>query len=313
MTNIYSNNLDRIGNTPLVKVLCNDLSNIDFYMKLEGENPTGSIKDRTALGIITKEISEGRLIKGKTILDASSGSYACAMSYIGKILGFPVEVVSGSKLTNDKKNFINYFGAKLISHGDFTIEGNDYCKELYRKNTDKYCFLDQLHNWENPKIHFTTTAPEIIDAIPDVDAIAFSLGSGGTLSGIAKYVKKNNLNVKLIAVTATSGTKIPGTGSFVDGDYITPFIKELHDLNFLDYIAEIDMNSAIDGVRFLQKQGFYVGIQTGAVYNGALKGISSLGISGKVLLISGDAGWKNSDKLLNINHLYNEEYAKEKK
>lgn len=309
---IYSNNLDRIGNTPMVRISYEDLKNVDLYMKLEGENPTGSIKDRTALGIIKKEISEGRLSKGKTILDASSGSYACALSYIGKILDFPVKVVSGSKLTQDKRNFINYFGAELISYGDYTIEGNHYCRELYHKNPDKYCFLDQLHNWQNPNVHFGTTGPEILKVMPDVEAIIFSLGSGGTLSGVAKYFKENKPNIKLIAITAASGTKIPGTGSFIDGDYVTPFIQDLYDLNYLDYIAEIDINSAIDGVKFIQNQGFYVGIQTGAVFQGMLQGVLNLGISGKVVMISGDAGWKNSDKLLNLNSLYSGEHISRK-
>lgn len=299
---VYNNNLDRIGNTPIIKIERKISKNLELFMKLEGENPTGSIKDRTALGIIKNEIAQGNLIKGKTILDASSGSYACAVSYIGKILGFPVKVVSGSKLTNDKKNFIEYFGAELISHGDFTIEGNEYCRAIYKNNPDQYCFLDQLHNWNNPEIHFQTTGPEIIKAIPDVSAIVFSLGSGGTLNGVAKFIKNFNPSIKIIAVTAASGTKIPGTGSFVDGDYVTPFIKELNDLKYLDYIAEIHLDLAIEGVKYLRDQGFYVGIQTGAVYQGMIESLNFQKTTGKILMISGDSGWKNSDKLINIDN-----------
>lgn len=297
---IFDSFLNKIGNTPIVKVSNKERADLELFMKLEGENPTGSIKDRTALGIINNEIKEGRLIKGKTILDASSGSYACSLSYFGQILGFPVKVISGSKLTEDKRKFINYFGADLSQVGDFTIEGNHYCRELIESDKNKYCFLDQLHNWVNPETHYTTTGPEILKSIPDVDAIAFSLGSGGTLSGIAKFLREKKSNIKLIAITSSSGTKIPGTGSFVDGDYVTPFIKELHDLKSLDYLAEIDLSMAFEGVRVLKKQGFYVGIQTGAVFQGTMKAISEMGITGKILMISGDSGWKNSDKLLKL-------------
>lgn len=297
---IFDNNIDRLGNTSIVRVTNNDIKKCEFFIKLEGDNPTGSIKDRPALYIIRNENAEGRLYAGKTIIDASSGSYGCSISYFGKLLGYPVKVVSGSKLTDDKKNFIKYFGAELILKGDYTIEGNHYCRELYEKEPDKYCFLDQLHNWKNPEAHFNTTGPEILNSIPDVEAIVFSLGSGGTLNGVAKYIKSIKPKVKFIGVTAASGTKIPGTGSFIDGDYVTPFIKEIYDLGYLDYIAEIDINSAISSVKYLADQGFYAGIQTGAVYEGLLRGVSVLNITGKVLMISGDAGWKNMDKLINI-------------
>lgn len=300
----FENNIERLGNTPTVRIQNDFNKKCEFFMKLEGENPTGSIKDRTALGIIKNEISEGRLYKGKTIIDASSGSYGCAISYFGRILGYPVKVVSGSKLTDDKKNFINYFGAELVLKGDFTIQGNQYCRELYENELDKYCFLDQLHNWKNPEIHFNTTGPEILNTIPDISAVVFSLGSGGTLNGVTKYIKSIKPDVKFIGVTAASGTKIPGTGAFVDGDYVTPFIQEMYDLKNIDYTAEIDINTALNGVKYLVNQGFYVGIQTGAVFEGMLKGVAELGVSGKVLMISGDAGWKNMDKLINIENLY---------
>lgn len=296
---VHKNNFERIGNTPLVQINMTDFTKDKCFVKLEGQNPTGSIKDRTALGIIKKEINEGRLVKGKTILDASSGSYACSLSYFGKMLGYRVKVVTGSKLTVEKKRFIEYFGAELISFGDFTIEGNIFCKQkILKKNRTKYCFLDQLHNWTNPEIHYETTGPEILKAIPDVNAIVFSLGSGGTLGGISKYIKKHKPDTKLIGVTAASKTKIPGTGAFSDGDYKTPFIQELFESNRLDLVPEIQMKDALKGVEYLKNQGFYVGIQTGAVYHGMKSALDNGLISGKIVMISGDSGWKNADSLI---------------
>lgn len=298
MKNIFDDVLQMTGNTPLVKIRTDLDGDCTCYVKLEGSNPTGSVKDRAALALIRAGIASGQLKSGMHILDASSGSFACSLSYFGHILGYPVTVVTGSKLTLDKKAFIEYFGAALISHGDFTIQGNAYCREvLMAEAPGKYCFLDQLHNPGNPMAHFTQTGPEIFEAVPDVAAIVFSLGSGGTLNGISRYIRESGKATKVIAVTSAAGTKIPGTGSFVDGDYITPFIAEMQRENRIDYTAEVNLAQAGESVIRLRRQGIFAGIQTGAVFHGMQDGIRALGIKGKVVMISGDAGWKNMDKL----------------
>lgn len=298
---VYHSVMKMVGDTPIVNLPTSKASQVECFIKLEGANPTGSVKDRTALALIQSKIESGELTRDKTIIDASSGSFACALSYFGHILGYSVKVVTGSKLTDDKRNFIQYFGADLISYGDFTVQGNTYCREvIMANNPDAYCFLDQLHNWENPKAHYDTTAPEIWRDLEEIDAVVFSLGSGGTLNGITNYIRDHNLRTKIVAVTSAAGTKIPGTGAFVDGDYVTPFIGELFDNDYLDYIAEVDVDQAMQGVKVLRKAGFFVGIQTGAVYHGMLEAIQRLDIEGRVLMISGDAGWKNMDKLGNI-------------
>jgi [CysO sulfur-carrier protein]-thiocarboxylate-dependent cysteine synthase len=292
--------LDLVGNTPLVKIADIDSKN-KVYVKLEGSNPTGSVKDRAAKALILDKIEKKELTPGKTIIDASSGSFSCAMAYFGKILGFNVLAVCGSKLTQDKANFISYFGAEIIKYGDFTIQGNEYCRnKIIPKNPEKYCFLDQLHNWENPKTHFQITAPEIFNKLQNIGAIVFSLGSGGTLTGIAQYVKKYGLSTKIIAVTAESGTKIPGTLAISDGDYLTPFILEARKNKLIDYEQEINLIDACKMVDLMKKKGLYVGIQTGGVYAGYIKAAQKLNIQGNVVLISGDSGWKNMDKLINM-------------
>lgn len=298
---IFSNLMSMVGNTPIVKfTLANNLS-VEGYIKLEGFNPTGSVKDRAAVALIRHKLQSGELVPGKTILDASSGSFACSISFFGKILGLPVTVVTGGKMTQDKVAFIQYFGANRISYGNFTIEGNRYCADvLCHQQPERYCFLDQLHNWNNPEAHYLTTGPEILKDLPDVAAVAFSLGSGGTLNGVGRYIRATMPSVRIIAVTAASGTKIPGTGSFSDGDYVSPFIADSIESGIFDFTAIVSMEDAIERVKDLRSQGFYVGIQTGAVYQGMLDAVHSLNIRGKVLIISGDAGWKNMDKLISI-------------
>ena len=288
-----------VGDTPTLEMNILQNNKAKTFVKLEGYNPTGSIKDRAALNIIKKKLATGELSDGKTILDASSGSFACAMSYFGKMYGFPVLTVTGSKMTEDKLKFVNYFGAKNVSiDAKFTIESNEYCKnKLIAENPEKFCFLDQLHNWDNPEAHFLTTGPEILRDFPNLTAVAFSIGSGGTLCGVSKFLREKSPNTKIIAVTAEKGTKIPGTAGFLDGEYETPFIKELNEKNRIDYTAVINEDDAKKNILNLRKNGLYAGIQTGGVIQGTIDAINELSLEGDIVLISGDSGWKNSDKL----------------
>lgn len=296
---LYDSILEMVGNTPIVRFQAPIGPSVDFYVKLEGCNPTGSLKDRAALAIIKDKIKTGELGPGKTFLDASSGSYACALSLFGQVLGFPVLTVTGSTLTKEKAEFIDYFGARQISHGDITIEGNRYCKNvILPQDPEKYCFLDQLHNPQNMVAHYEGTGPEILKDLPDVAAVASSVGSGGTISGVSKFLKENKPDTKIIAVTAESGTRIPGTGAFVDGDYVTPFINFCYEEKFFDHVARVTTGQAYEQVAYLRKQGIFVGLQSGGVLQGLINGIKQLKIEGKVLLISGDSGWKGMDVLV---------------
>ena len=170
---------------------------------------------------------------------------------------------------------------------------------MISENPNKYCFLDQLHNWDNPEAHYKTTGPEILRDFPNISAVAFSIGSGGTLCGVSKFLREYSPKTKIIAITADKGSKIPGTAGFLDGDYETPFIKELNDKNRIDYTALINQEDAKKNILDFRKYGLYAGIQTGGVIQGAKDAINELDIAGDILLISGDSGWKNSD-ILNL-------------
>lgn len=293
---IFKNIIDCIGNTPLLNYKTNE-TKAEIYIKLESYNPTGSIKDRACIYNIKNAINEKKLTKNKVILDASSGNMACAIAFYGHILGYKTKVVCGSKLTDDKKKFIEYFDAELMMKGDFTIEANKYCRELSKKN-ENYCFLDQLHNFNNPKASYETLGPEIYDLIPNIKAIVGSLGSGGSMLGTSKFLKSKNKEIISIAVESDSGTKLPGTGSFIDGDYITPFISEGIDNKIFDIHTRINLEQAIKRTTELKKQGVFCGFQTGAVLQGLIQECNINNISGPVVMISGDSGWKNVDKLM---------------
>ncbi|HEU0076680.1 MAG TPA: cysteine synthase family protein [Longimicrobiaceae bacterium] len=295
----YENTFDMVGRTPHVRVRSHRVPDARLHVKLEGWNPTGSVKDRAGLRMIREAQESGALRPGMTLLDASSGNMACALAYFGRLLGHPTTLVVSSKLTQDKRSFLRYYGAMLHQVGDFTIEGNRFCRELVeREEPGRYCFFDQLHNWANPRAHYETTGPEILADFPEVEVVVGSLGSGGTLYGTALYLKERRPEVRVVAVQAAAGTKIPGTGSFDDGDYVTPFIRRGFDDGLFDRVVRVSEADAVGGTLLLRDQGVFAGIQTGGVLHAAETAARDLGATGDVVFISGDSGWKNVDKLL---------------
>lgn len=235
-----------------------------------------------------------------TLLDASSGNFGCAVAYFGRLLGHPTRIVASSKLTDDKRAFMKYYGAEVEQIGDFTIEGNRYCRELAAAEPERFCFLDQLHSWMNPQAHYETTGPEILSDFPDVSLVVASLGSGGSLCGTARFLKERRSSIQIVATQAAPGTRLPGTGSFDEGDYVTPFIERGHEDKLFDHVLKIDYASAVAMTRKLRDQGVFAGLQTGGVCHAAVTAAEGLGIRGDIVVLSGDSGWKNMEKLATI-------------
>ena len=282
-----------VGNTPIVQYATDEVVGAKIWVKLEGCNPTGSIKDRPCLYQIRGAEERGELQRGMTLLDASGGSMGCSLAYFGRMLGYKVTTVCNTRLAEDQIAFIRYFGATICMVGNHTMEGNSYCREvLWAENPEKYCFLDQLHNWDNPKSHFETTGPEIVRDFPRVGAVVGSLGSGGTMNGVGRFIKESVSEADIIGVEAASGTRLPGTWAFDDGDYATPFIKQIVEEKIVDRRIKVSAVDAMRRTRELTAQGFFCGRQTGGVIHAAIFAINEYGIEGDVVVISGDAGWK---------------------
>jgi [CysO sulfur-carrier protein]-thiocarboxylate-dependent cysteine synthase len=295
----YDDVMQMVGNTPHVRLRCPEAPAARIHVKLEGSNPTGSLKDRACLYMIRGLQERGQLQPGMTLLDASSGNMACAIAYYGRLLDYATTVVANSKLTADKRNFIQYFGAQLHVVGNFTIEGNRFCRELAEREP-QHCFLDQLHNWDNPRAHYETTGPEILRDFPAVAMVVCSLGSGGTLTGTAQFLKAKRPEIQIVAVQSAAGTKLPGTGSFDDGDYITPFIQQGIEERLFDHVIKIDEQAAVRRTGQLKEQGIFCGLQTGGVLHAALEAARQHDTAGDVVILSGDSGWKNMEKLLQL-------------
>jgi Cysteine synthase len=297
----YEDIYQMVGKTPHVQVCCSESNGAKIYVKLEGDNPTGSLKDRACLKMIRTRLEDGELNPSKVLLDASSGNMACAIAFYGKMLGFQTTVVVNSKLTTDKRKFLEYYGATVLQVGDLTIEGNKACRKMVQEDKQRrFCFLDQLHNWANPLAYYESIGPEILGDFPDLAMVIGSLGTGGSMSGTARYIKEHKPNTKVVVVQAASGTKMPGTGSFDDGDYITPFIQRGFDEQLFDHVVKIREQDAIRRTIQLRDQGIFCGLQTGGVLHAALAAVQQFHVEGPVVMLSGDAGWKNMDKLLQI-------------
>jgi cysteine synthase len=296
---IYETMQQAVGGTPHLRVHAPEAPQARFFVKLEGFNPTGSVKDRGGLRMIQEAQGAGTLCPGMTMLDASSGNMACALAYFGRLLGHPVRVVVSSKLTEDKRSFLRFYGAEIVQVGDFTIEGNHWCRELVgREGTERWHFFDQLHNWANPRAHFDGTGPEILEDFPDVEMVVGSLGSGGTMYGTGAYLRGQRPGVRVVCVESAPGTRIPGTGSFDAGDYVTPFITRGREDGVFDHTVRITADDAARRTLQLRDQGVFCGLQTGGVFHAAIQAARELDVRGDVVLVSGDAGWKNIDKLL---------------
>ena len=290
----------RVGNTPVLEIPAFRHADVRLLVKLEGQNPTGSVKDRACVSMLRAMIRDPEWHESKVLLDASSGNMGCSIAYFGHAIGVSVRIVSSGKLTVEKRNFIEYFGATVETTGEFTIDGNRYCHEIARANPGKWHFLDQLHNPANPAAHTATTGPEILAQAPEVAAVIGSIGSGGTLLGVGRYLKQVNDQIKVIAVEAAPGTRLPGTAALLDGDYRTPFIDEGFSQSIFDLTVRVAEAEAIDAARLMSATGLFGGLQTWAVIAAASHAVQSLDLRGDVVVISGDTGWKNIDVLKKV-------------
>lgn len=287
----------QVGNTPLWQIPVPADSPCRLFVKLEGANPTGSVKDRACVAMLRAMVRDPEWNSSLSVIDASSGNMGCSLAYFGRILGVNVTIVSSAKLTLEKRLFMEYFGASVDTKGEFTIDGNRYCAEIAQANPSQWYFLDQLHNPHNAIAHETGTGPEILSQLPGITAVVGSIGSGGTLLGVSRYLKRISDQIKVIAVEAASGTRLPGTAALVDGDYRTPFIDEGFARNLFDSSVQVSEGEAVAVARHLSSVGLFTGLQTYAVVAAALRAARSGELRGDILLISGDTGWKNMDAL----------------
>src|SRR3990172_6047459 len=188
--------LERIGNTPLLDVSSyareSGLEGVRLFAKAEWHNPGGSVKDRPAWNMIRNALADGRLVRGKAILDATSGNTGIAYALIAHFLGYEAHIVAPENMDAGRKAVLQRYGARLITSS--SLEGSDgairLCRELYTKNPDRYFYPDQYNNPDNPRAHYLTTGPEIYNALGGrLDAFVAAIGTSGSLMGTGRYLR----------------------------------------------------------------------------------------------------------------------------
>jgi cysteine synthase B len=292
--------LDLIGNTPLLEIkrLTAGLLNpgVRMFAKIEGFNPGGSIKDRPAKSMLEVGIAEGKLKPGKVILDSTSGNTGIALAMLGATLGYPVELVMPSNVSRERKKIIEAYGAKI--HFSDPMEGSDgaivMCRELLKKNPERYFKPDQYNNEANSLAHFQTTGPEIWrQTRGEVTHFVATMGTAGTIMGTGRFLKSKNREVKVIAVEpddamhGLEGLKHMAT-SIVPGIYHE---KELDSKISVGTEESYEMVYALG-----QSEGILVGQSSGAAMIAALKVAQSIH-EGVVVTMFPDFG----DKYLSTN------------
>ncbi len=291
--------LDLIGNTPLLeicKITAGLPRGVRIFAKLEGFNPGGSVKDRPAWRMVQEGIRTGKLHRGKTILDSTSGNTGIALAMIGKVLGYPVELVMPSNVSRERKQIIHAYGAK-VSHSD-PLEGSDgairLCRTILEKNPEKYFKPDQYFNPMNPQAHYETTGPEIYcQTHQSVTHFVAGIGTGGTVMGTGRYLKEVNSAIQIIAVEPDDALHgLEGLKHMASS--IVPGIYHEEELDKKISVSTEDAYSMV--YRLGQDEGILVGQSSGAAMFTALAIARKLQI-GTIVTVFPDFG----DKYLSTN------------
>jgi cysteine synthase len=285
----HSDIVAAIGHTPMVELpRLAPHPGVRLFAKLEGQNPTGSVKDRIAREMILAALAEGALRPGQTILEPSSGNTGISLAMIGSRLGHPVRVVMPDNTTPERAQLLRLYGAEIIpspgaqgSNGAIRL-----AQEIAARNPSLFMPY-QYGNEANPRAHEETTGPEILAQVPDVDLFVAGLGTGGTLTGVARALKPARPSVRIVAAEPLPGEQVQGLRSLDDG-----FVPPVLDESLLDDRFLISNRDAVIGLRrLLRDEGILGGLSSGAAIAVALRAAGELE-RGNVVVLLADGGWK---------------------
>lgn len=268
---VKDNILGTIGSTPMVRI--NRLSsnpNVNIYAKLEGFNPTGSIKDRIALRMVETAEREGRLRKGHTIIEPTSGNTGIGLAIAGIVKGYPVEIVMSSAVSIERRKIIRSYGAKVIlTPAD---EGTDGAIRLARKmvaeNPDKYFMPDQFANAANYLAHYEKTAIEIWQQTDgQIDYLVCAVGTSGTLMGLSRFLRTMKPDIKVVCAHPIKGHYIQGLKNMEEA-----IVPQIYNPDLIDIQEMIESEEAINMARqIIVKEGIFAGMSSGAAMIAALR------------------------------------------
>lgn len=280
--------LDSIGFTPLVELRgMSPKPTVRIFAKLEGNNPTGSVKDRIAKYMLEEAERNGELTPGKVIVEASTGNTGIALAMVGRRKGYRVKIVVPENVIPEIRQVLELYGAEIVwSEGKKSTHG---AIELARQLAEdpQYYAPGQFSNPANVKAHYETTGAEIVEALPEVDVFVAGMGTGGTLMGVGRRLKERNPDTKVIAVEPHADEIVQGLHSLEDG-----FIPPILDLNMLNGKIVVRSGDAFAAARELtRREGMFAGVSSGAVMHCAWR-VAERMSSGNIVVLFADAGWK---------------------
>jgi [CysO sulfur-carrier protein]-thiocarboxylate-dependent cysteine synthase len=283
---VARNLLDLVGNTPLVEL--RPAGAVQLYAKLEGQNPTGSIKDRIAKAMIEAAEASGELEPGRELLEPTSGNTGISLALVAKLKGYPLTCVMPENATEERKRLLRLFGANIVySPG---AEGSNGAVRLALELAEKaprYYMPFQYANAANPRAHYEGTGAEIAEALDRVDVVVAGLGTGGTLMGTGERLRETFPDIVVAAAEPLPGDPVMGLRSLDDG-YVPPIL----DVSKLDRKVLVTNEESVHEVRrLLDEDGIFAGVSAGAVGHVARKLANELD-EGVVVAILADAGWK---------------------
>ena len=285
----FENVLEAIGNTPLVELpRMTPNPGVRLFAKLEGRNPTGSVKDRVAKYMIDAAEAEGAISPGQTILEPTSGNTGISLAMICRRKGYPLKVVMPDNVTQERTQLLEMYGAEIVwSEG---AKGSNGAVELALEMAGadaSYYMPYQYGNEANPRAHYEGTAKEILDELDEVAAFVGGLGTGGTLMGNGRRLKEHDPETKIVAAEPMQGELVQGLRSLDDG-----FIPPIIDLSLLDRKIMVSNRDAIVWTqKLLREEGMFAGVSSGAIAYVANR-IASEMDEGNVVFLVPDDGWK---------------------
>ncbi len=288
---IFTNIIETIGNTPLVRInKLNPNPRVELYAKVEGFNPTGSIKDRIALKMLEQAEADGTLTQDKIIIEATSGNTGISLAMIGAVKGYQVHIVMSSAVSVERQKMIKAFGGEIIlTAPELGTDGAILkTRELISADPDKYFNPNQFSNEYNKIAHYSTTAEEIwAQTDGRVTHFVSALGTSGTLMGVGTMLKERNPSVKIIEAQPVKGHYIQGLKSLAEA-----IVPEIYDINEISDSILIDTEEAYEMARrIVKEEGIFVGMSSGAAMIAAVKEIEKLE-SGVMVVIFPDRGEK---------------------
>ena len=281
--------LETIGGTPMVEIdRMSPKKDVHIFAKLEGNNPTGSLKDRIAKFMIEKAEADGTLTSDKVILEPTSGNTGIALAFIARRKGYRIRVVMPENVSVERAQLLQAYGAEIVySDGAKGTNGAIVVAEEMAAKDDIYFMPYQYGNDANPRAHYETTGMEILEDLPEVDVFVAGLGTGGTLMGVGRRLKEHKPQVKVVAVVPHPDDVIQGLRSLEEG-----FIPPILDLSLLDSRIMIESQDAFRVTReLMQKEGIFAGVSSGSVVCCAMR-LAERMEKGNIVCLLADGGWK---------------------